>query len=173
MVVMPWSWDGSKLEEIPLTIHRHCGHLQKQDAYYIHDMVLCHPQNLLDGNGIGTQYCGTEPAVDDWIIFKFGCPFIVIPKIVIIRNDDSQSGLKAISLSLSVYGDKFEDFAVIQGILNQRDKEQHFELKDSLLSYHEIWTKRYKYIKMEMRENWGDVHNAFHSFAVIGTTMNT
>merc|ERR1712176_827909 len=96
-----------KTEEIPLTVYRHRGH---------DDWGDCHPRNLLDKKGTETMYQGTSPSFGDWITFKIESPFIVIPKAVIIRNYPWDEGLKSISLSLSVDGDEFEDFAVIKDI---------------------------------------------------------
>ena len=77
-----------KLQEIPLTVYRHRGHLYNVDKY--------HPRDLLDKKGTETYYFGDEPSFGDWIIFKIERPFIVIPKAVNIRNWSNEYGLKSI-----------------------------------------------------------------------------
>merc|ERR1712228_908613 len=105
-------------EEISLTVNRHRGH----------QYDWSHPRNLLDIKDTWSQYHSISPSFGDWIIFKSESPFIVIPKAVIIRNYGSGygNGLKSISLSLSVDGVEFEDFAVIQDIDRWTNKEQYF-----------------------------------------------
>ena len=119
MVLMPWSRCGGKEQEIPLTVYRHRGHIK------IDTCADYHPRNLSDKKGTKTRYIGNTPAVGDWITFKIESQFIVIPKAVIILNYLGDYGLKSISLSLSVDGDEFEDFAVIKYIDNWDNKEHY------------------------------------------------
>ena len=151
------------MEEIPLTVYRHRGHYD--------DNARCHPRNLLDKKGTETRYVDTYPAVGDWITFKIESPFIVIPKAVIILTSDGPldgDALKSISLSLSVDGDEFEDFAVIQDIHRDNEEEQYLNLKDVMLSNSRIWMKDYKYLKLTVIENWGNWKNIFYSFSLFG-----
>ena len=180
MMLLPWNRNGGILEEIPLTVHRHRGHIYDTKGNE------CHPRNLLHKKGTDAIYSkvrmnrylsNDQPAVGDWITFKIESPLVVIPKAVIIRNyDDARpwragGGLKSISLSLSVNGDEFEDFAVIQNVHRANKEEQYFNLKDTQLSNAKIWSRGYNYIKMEVLENWGRHRNEFHSFSLIGMTL--
>lgn len=163
MVMMPWSRSGGKLQNIPLTVYQHRKHLVSKE-----DKNRYHPRNLLDKKGIETEYQGQYPPDGDWITFKFEGPFIVIPKAVVIRNCDAHWGLKSISLSLSVDGDEFDDFAVIQHIDNDNQDEQYLNLKDVMLSNAKLWTKEYKYLKLKVIDAWNFAWVRFHSFSVFG-----
>ena len=158
MVMMPWSRIGGKLQEIPLTIHQHRGH-------YTDDT---HPGNLLGEIGF---YASEYPAVGDWITFCIECPFIVVPKALVIRNYGGGYGIKSISLSLSINGLDFDEFAAILDIRNDTDEKQLFVLEKVsavMVSNAKMWLNDYKFIKLQVDSNWGSGQNWFYSFAVVG-----
>ena len=148
-----------KIQEIPLTVYRHRGHYDY------------HPRNLLDQKGTRSAYRGTSPSLGDWITFKIESPSIFISKAVIIRNYPHDYGLKSISLSLSVDGDEFQDFAVIKDIHNDDEEEQYFNLKDVMVRNAKIWMNDCKFIKLKVLSNWGGDYNVFHSFSVLGAML--
>ena len=159
----------AKMMEIPLTVHRHRGHLEKDTWGEYVDKY--HPQNLLDKNETQTYYQSdwNKPAVGDWITFKFEIQSssIVTPKAIVIRNSNWGDGLKSISLSLSVDGEEFEDFAVIQEIRNDTSNTQHFILDEVMLSQQKMWMNYYKFLKLVVLSNCGLKYNKFHSFSVL------
>ena len=104
----------------------------------------------------------------DWITFEIESPFIVIPKAVIIRNYPYFYGLKSIALSLSVDGDEFEDFAVLNDIHQDNNEEQYLKLKNVMLSNAKMWMNRYKFIRLTVISNWVKGKSIFYSFSLIG-----
>ena len=152
-----------EMREIRLTVYRHRGHYVWEHGG---DKNKHHPRNLLDKKGTKTYYYGNKPAVGDWITFKIESPFVVFPKAVIIGNALNTRALKSISISLSVDGDEFEDFAVIQDISMWSEEEQYFNLDKVMLSEHKMWMTEYKFLKLNVLSNWGNDQNLFYSFSV-------
>ena len=144
---------NGKFLEIPLSVHSHERHVD------VH-----HPRNLLQ-KGVSSEYQGGS-----WVMFKVESAANLIPKVVIIRNNDIWStyggiprcaGLRSIQLSASINGYSSEPLAEINYIHSDNRQEQYFNLTGAAVR------DNYQFIGLEM-QNWGGSENIFHYFSIFG-----
>ena len=99
-------------------------------------------------------------------------PFI--PRALIIRNHADYWGVHTMELSLATRfrdGTEFEKLAVISEIRNDVDWEQYVQLDDEMLQKMQFQTKWYNFVKLRILKNWGGPRTIFHSFALLGVSM--
>merc|ERR1712154_420594 len=99
---------------------------------------------------------------------------LIIPTKISIRNYDSTSGIKCISLSIGAGdGSWVVPCADIKGIQKPwNSDEQEFVLGGLCVSPRWIWKNNAKHIRMEVKENHGYAYgNVFYSFRLFGVPL--
>ena len=141
-----------------------------------HDGDGYHPWNLLEEGtekfyvSQNTEYGGKQP-LGDWMIFRLRSEERMLPTKIGIRNRDSYSGLKSVSISGSADNEQFEEWIVIENIHNEDEDLQIFNIDpmDGLMAWHE----RFIFFRVEVLQNHGwKYYNKFNEFRIYGITIN-
>merc|ERR1712154_564812 len=93
---------------------------------------------------------------------------VVIPTKIRIRNGSGYSALKVISVSIGTDDGSWHKLVDDITCIKQSETEQEFVFGELLVTPQWIWENNAKYIRMEIRQNYGENVNAFSVFRLFG-----
>lgn len=125
-----------------------------------------HPENLLVDDIYSSYMSKRGVTSGDWIIFEIDNDTKYVPKLLKIKNDNDEYGIKEISLSFQYSdSDKWTNKQSIKNIHNNNKDDQWFDVNHKVFDQKEN-DRKLTLIKLVIDENHGRGLNSFYSFTV-------
>jgi len=156
--------------QIPLT---YCNHHPKEDAPH-DEKDVHHPKRLVAGHDNDNAekeqhyYYQSSKADECWIVFAMDCEYLI--NRLCIKNVDNECAIQSVQLYLGNQTCR-KWYALhkqpIRNIKNSKKALQAFHI-ESVIDCNQMYNERLHMIKIQIVQNYGGKHNAFHSLQIFG-----